>query len=209
LVLAGSAEFKNELQKSDLFDQRLLPIIIKTVDIAYGGENGFNQAIELASDALRNVKFIHERKIIGQFFEEVSKDTGRYVFGVKDTMEALEYGSVQVIIIFENLEHVRVTLKDVDNNVTVKVLKPEEANVKFKDSTGAEIEVIDKIPLTEWFMENYKRLGVNMEIITDKSSEGSQFTKGFGGIGGLLRYKMEMNNELDAEENAFNDEDFI
>jgi len=35
------------------------------VDVSYGGENGFNQAIELAADALQNVKFIQEKKLIG------------------------------------------------------------------------------------------------------------------------------------------------
>lgn len=36
------------------------------MDVSYGGENGFNQAIELASDALANVKFIQEKKLIGE-----------------------------------------------------------------------------------------------------------------------------------------------
>ena len=90
LILAGSAEFKNDLQKSDLFDQRLAPIVIKVVDISYGGEMGFNQAIKLSQDALRNVKFIHEKKILGRFFEEIAKDSGKYIFGLKDTMEAME-----------------------------------------------------------------------------------------------------------------------
>lgn len=35
------------------------------VDISYGGENGFNQAIELAAESLANVKFIQEKKLIG------------------------------------------------------------------------------------------------------------------------------------------------
>ena len=39
--------------------------MIKIVDVSYGGENGFNQAIELASEALGNVKFIQEKKLIG------------------------------------------------------------------------------------------------------------------------------------------------
>ena len=43
LVLAGSADFKNELSSSDLLDQRLGAKIIKIVDVSYGGENGFNQ----------------------------------------------------------------------------------------------------------------------------------------------------------------------
>jgi len=45
--------------------QRLATKIIKIVDVSYGGENGFNQAIELAAEALGNVKFIQEKKLIG------------------------------------------------------------------------------------------------------------------------------------------------
>lgn len=43
LVLAGSADFKTELAQSDLFDPRLQAVVITSVDVAYGGENGFNQ----------------------------------------------------------------------------------------------------------------------------------------------------------------------
>merc|ERR1719171_3246178 len=39
LIMAGSAEFKNDLLSSDLMDPRLADIVIKTVDVAYGGEN--------------------------------------------------------------------------------------------------------------------------------------------------------------------------
>jgi len=45
--------------------QRLQAKILKIVDVSYGGENGFNQAIELASESLANVKFIQEKKLIG------------------------------------------------------------------------------------------------------------------------------------------------
>ena len=48
-----------------IYFQRLQAKIIKIVDVSYGGENGFNQAIELAADALANVKFIQEKKLIG------------------------------------------------------------------------------------------------------------------------------------------------
>merc|ERR1712050_432120 len=54
LIIAGSADFKTELTTSDLFDNRLDAILMKPMlDIAYGGENGFNQAIELASETLK------------------------------------------------------------------------------------------------------------------------------------------------------------
>jgi peptide chain release factor subunit 1 len=41
-----------------------------------------------------------------------------------------------------------------------------------------------ELQLVEWLANNYKSFGATLEIITDKSQEGSQFVKGFGGIGG-------------------------
>merc|ERR1712000_157890 len=64
LILAGSADFKNDLNQSDMFDNRLATKVIKVVDVSYGGENGFNQAIELSSETLGNVIFIQEKKLI-------------------------------------------------------------------------------------------------------------------------------------------------
>lgn len=49
-----------------LFSQRLQAKVLKLVDISYGGENGFNQAIELSAEVLSNVKFIQEKKLIGK-----------------------------------------------------------------------------------------------------------------------------------------------
>ena len=71
LVLAGSADFKNQLTQSDLFDIRLQPIILMIVD-ASGGD-GFNQAIELSADYLGNVKFVKEKRLLGKYFDEISR----------------------------------------------------------------------------------------------------------------------------------------
>lgn len=55
-----------------MFDKRLVPLIVKIVDVSYGGDNGFNQAITLSADALLNVKFVTEKKLISKFFEEIA-----------------------------------------------------------------------------------------------------------------------------------------
>ena len=119
LILAGSADFKTELSQSDMFDPRLQAKIIKLVDVSYGGENGFNQAIELAAESLQNVKFIQEKKLIGRYFDEISQDTGKYCFGVEDTLKALELGSVETLICWENLDIQRYVLKNTNAPATV------------------------------------------------------------------------------------------
>ncbi len=110
--MAGSADFKTELSQSDMFDPRLQAKVIKLVDVSYGGENGFNQAIELSAESLSNVKFIQEKKLIGRYFDQISQDTGKYCFGVEDTLRALEMGAVETLICWENLDVQRYTLKN-------------------------------------------------------------------------------------------------
>jgi len=212
LIIAGLADFKNELQESDMFDPRLNAILIKIVDVGYGGENGFNQAIELCAEDLRNVKFVQEKKLISSFFEEVSLDTGKYAFGIDDCIKALEMGAAHTLIVWENLEHIRYTLKNpATGEERILFVQPkmgadrqaevESAGSHLKDpETGADLEVIDSIPAVEWFAENYRKFGAKLEFVSNRSQEGSQFCRGFGGIGCLLRYQVDfMALEGDAD----------
>lgn len=195
IVMAGSADFKTELSQSDMFDGRLQAKILKIVDVSYGGENGFNQAIELASETLGAVKFIKEKKLICKFFDEISIDSGKYCFGVDETMKALEMGAVETLIVWENLLVNRYQFAKIDEQpAIIKHLRPDEERGMEKHTdpdTGDELELEDKMPLIEWLASNYKTFGTTLEIITDKSQEGSQFCSGFGGIGGLLRYRVD------------------
>lgn len=211
LVLAGSAEFKNDLQKDDLFDIRLRPIVVATVDIAYGGENGFNQAIEMTSETLKSVKFVHEKKILCRFYDEIAKDTGKYVFGIKDTIEAMDSGYIDTLIIQDELEYHRLSLKRPNSEeALVEIVHKKDAhNSKYKNKEGEEFEVLENLSLTEWLLDSYKKYVTSLEIVSDKSSEGNQFVKGFGGIGGILRYKVDELIHLSDDENQIDEDDFI
>ena len=58
--------------------------------------------------------------------------------------------------------------------------------------TGVDLELTEKIPMMEWLANEYKNFGCSLEFITDRSEEGSQFVRGFGGIGGILRYQVNL-----------------
>ncbi|KAH7827679.1 putative Eukaryotic peptide chain release factor subunit 1-2 [Monocercomonoides exilis] len=201
LVLAGSADFKTELSQSETFDQRLQAKIIKIVDVAYGGENGFNQAINLASDTLSNVHFVQEKALLQQYFDEIGQDTGKFVFGIRDTIAGLEMGAVQKLIMWENLDVDRIELRHpTTGDVSVVYLTPaQQKDPSFFHEKGVELVLVSKEQLTDWFVLNYKKYGCTLHFVTNRSSEGSQFCRGFGGIGGLLRYKVDFST-LDAHE---------
>jgi peptide chain release factor subunit 1 len=212
LIVAGSADFKTDLVKSDLFDDRLQPLIIKIVDIAYGGEEGFYQAIELSSDELSNVTFVKEKKLLGRFMTEVATDSMKYASGLTDVMKAMEMGAAHTVILWENLALNRYVIRDASHpggalpTLGVRggsVSTDEETQVVFANDEPSLGKIIEMALVTEWFAENYQRFGTKLEYVTDRSQEGAQFCHGFGGVGALLRYKVDflsLGTILDAED---------
>ncbi|XP_062023163.1 eukaryotic peptide chain release factor subunit 1-3-like [Rosa rugosa] len=196
IILAGSADFKIVLSGSDKFDPRLQAKILNVVSVRCGGENGFDQAIDLSSKILSNVKFVQEKRLMEKYFEEIRLDTGMYVFGLDDTLKALERGAVKILIVSERLEISRYELKNSSTGeIVVKHLNKEQENNKsnFWDSANSrELDIQDKMSLLEWFTDEYKGFGCTLELVTNKSQEGSHFCQGFGGIGGILRYQLDM-----------------
>lgn len=68
--------------------------------------------------------------------------------------------------------------------------KEQEADQSsFRDpATNAGLEVRYKLSLLEWLADEYRRFGCSLACVTNKSQEGSQFCRDFGGIGGILPY---------------------
>jgi peptide chain release factor subunit 1 len=164
-------------------------------------------------------------RLIQKYFDEISVDTGKYCFGVEDTLRGLELGAVETLIVWENLDITRHVLRDSNGAELVihtKAPPPTASNAKvdgpqaginalsiedrekFIDKiTGLEMEQAQEpMNLLEWFSEKYKEFGAELEFVTNRSQEGSQFVKGFGGIGGILRYKVDFAQIADAFEDV-------
>jgi peptide chain release factor subunit 1 len=178
-----------------LFDLRLQAEVLKVVDVSCGGENGFNQAIEFSLEILSNVKSVQEKRLIGKFLEEVSQDNGKLVYGLDDTMKVLEMSAFQTLIIWEDLNINRYVLKNIKTDeIIIKHLNKEQQGDQsnFQNSTAkSDLEVEDEKSLLEWYADEYQQFGCLLEIFTDNSEEGSDSCRGFGGIGGILRYQLD------------------
>jgi peptide chain release factor subunit 1 len=198
LVLAGSADFKTELSRSDLFDPRLNSIVVCVVDVAYGGENGAKQALELAAPALSNVRVVREKRLLGAYFESISKDDGMCSVGLEETMTCLEAGAVHTLLVWEGLtSECLVSKNDEDDDSAEAPLNIVEWDTKIMSNTsqcqtsdGGMTTGVRRASLLEWLIDHGRaRSGCILELVTDATQEGTQFCKGFGGIGALLRYQ--------------------
>ena len=104
-------------------------------------------------------------------------------------------GAVETLIVHENLDILRYELRNSDlKTVVVHATKDqaEDRSILIEKETGVEMEIFSSEPFIDWIAERYKDYGTTLEFVTDKSPEGAQFVKGFGGIGGILRYKVDL-----------------
>jgi len=179
------------------------------IDVSYGMENGFNEAVRLAEDTLENVKFVRERQLISKFMSEIATESNKYCYGEDNTLKCLEMGAVEKLIVYESLNTIRVKVRNTATGTEdIMLLTPKQAKKPetFQDATtGFNVEKLEEQILSEFLVENYTNFGASLEFISDKSPEGSQFVKGFGGIGGILRYQVNllgleaMEEELDED----------
>ena len=100
---------------------------------------------------------------LARYFDEVSKDSGQYCFGIDETLKALEMGAVETLIVWENFDVTRYVLKNIQTQES-KVIhlradqEKEKSHFQDKD-TGVELEHVEEMPLLEWFANNYKNFG--------------------------------------------------
>uniref|UniRef100_A0A7S2EHJ6 Eukaryotic peptide chain release factor subunit 1 n=1 Tax=Ditylum brightwellii TaxID=49249 RepID=A0A7S2EHJ6_9STRA len=206
IILAGSAGLKTELMRSNAFDQRLRQIITQTVDVSYGGDHGFQQAIELSSETLASVKLTKEKKLLQKYMNTISRDTGKFCFSIENTLQAFEMGAVENLILWEGFDMNRYIMRNkLTGEEMVVHLKKEESGEECHAAlpgkeTGTDFELVKKESFIEWVAGNYKEFGCDLDFVSDRSSEGMQFVKGFGGVGGILRWRVdfaEINGDLE------------
>ncbi len=87
---------------------------------------------------------------------------------------------MKTLIIFENLVVDRVELENPTSGTrSVHYIKggEDDKSMYVDQETGLDMKEISRVPLVEWFADNYKKHGAQLEFITDKSQEGNQFVK--------------------------------
>ena len=190
IIIAGSGELKNDFMNNDHFDPRLKKLVTKIIDISYTGISGFNQAIQLSSESLDDLQYVKEKRLITEYMDElavIGLNGCKICYGIKDTIYAMEVGAISKLIVWEDLDIVRYT------TATQEIIYGTSSH------TSSNLEIIDEVMFTDWIAEHYKKYGVQLYFISDKTTEGNQFCKGFGGIGAILRYNLDFDVQPDNE----------
>lgn len=199
IILAGCAELKNELLslKSDCLDYRLRNRILTVVDVAYGGRAGFHQAISLAQNEIQDSRFLEESETIQELLNLLSKGS-KCVVGLKETMFAIQSGWANKVILCDKQTNLkRVTFSD----ESVQYMEED----KIKNYLEREmVKVIKVESLIDYLVDNYTNIGVDkLSLVSDCTNEGNMFSKGFSGIGAILKFEVNVASLLSDERDNF------
>lgn len=103
------------------------------------------------------------RSPVQAFFDEAAANSGKCLYGAKDLFKALEMSAVETVIVSENLQIKR------------------NANGTGNDSTL----------LKDWLVAHHKDFGTTLEIVDNNSEDNAKFVSETGGVGCILRWKVD------------------
>lgn len=188
VILGGPGYTKENFVKGEYLKYQLRDKILGIKDIGYTGEHGFEELVQRSEDLLKEAAVMKERQLLQKFLTELQKG-GNVVYGYTQTIEALNMGVIETLLVSEGFEWVRVKLKCDNTHETEKDLPESEIERQVCDVCGQALKVEDKDYLGELLAEKAQNFGTTVEIISTDTPEGVQF-KQLGGIGGFLRYRI-------------------
>ncbi len=103
IIISGSGPIKESLVKEELLHDHITKKFLGFVDTGYTGEYGIQETLEKSSDLLREAGIMKEKKLLQRFFQELQKPHGLSIYGLDKTIEMLEKGSVDTVLLTEDL----------------------------------------------------------------------------------------------------------
>ncbi len=188
VVIAGPGPTKNEFAEGDFLVYDIKNKVLGVVDISYTGDSGFKEALARSEEILKEASVVREKKILDNFLSELSKSSGLAVYGLKETVAALESGNVETLLLVENKDWVKVDYACKCGSKTSKNIDRSLIENQICAGCGSKMGVEKQQDLTEKIIEIAEKMGTKIEMISSESQQGSQFSE-MGGIGGILRYR--------------------
>ena len=200
IILGGPGPTKYDFEKGDYLNYQLKNKILDVIDTAYVEEQGVKEVVDKAPEIMRKVRYIEEKEIMQKFLYEVGHDTGMITYGEAEVRRLLQSGAVRTVLMSEDLDLVRVTVKcgacgfEEQHTVKGKQTADFEKGLIGKPCAACKapsMTIMDKKDVVDDLAELAELSNTEVEIISAETEEGQMLKNAFGGIAALLRFKMQ------------------
>lgn len=192
VLIGGPGHTKNDFVEGDYLHYEIKDKVINIVDTSYTGDFGIREVLDESSDTLEEMDIMKEKKFMRKFLSGLISDSGLSSYGENEVRTNLQMGAVETLLISENLKTNRQTYEcpacgtlDV---ITTK--QHQKAPEKQCPKCGEMMKIIKTQETAEELIELAEEVNTDVEVISIETEEGTQLDKAFGGIAGLLRYKV-------------------
>ncbi len=190
VLVGGPGYTKDFFVEKEYIHHELKKKVLDTFDTGYADESGLRELMEKAKETLADLDLMREKRTMQAFLEEVKKpEEGLVVYGEGEVVRALEMGAVDTLLISEALRKVRMHVKCASCGHQGEITAASDSAGPCPEC-GGNLSVEESADMVEELHEIAERMGTKVELISDDSEEGSLFLKAFGGLGGILRYRV-------------------
>jgi len=193
ILIGGPGYTKNFFMEQNYLHHELMKKVIDTFDVGYTDEYGLRELVENSREALAGLTLMKEKKLMQRLLEEIRKpDGGLAAYGEKDVRRALEMGAVDTLLISEGLREYRIVLKcpSCGKEVRKTTKKLPDPKDFVCPECGSAMELKEKMDIIDELYDMAESTGTTVELISEDSEEGELLMKAFGGVAGILRYKI-------------------
>ena len=192
VILGGPGHTKEDFYKGDYMHHEIKQKVITTVDTSYTGDFGIREVIDKSADTLAEIDVIQEKQLIQKFLQELVNDDGLASYGEKEVRKNLTIGAIDLLILSEDLDSKRSTYQCPVCGYTKEFT--DKNSQKEREETcpkcNEKMKLTQTKDLVDDFVELSEEVGTNVEIVSTETEEGMQLLRAFGGIGAVLRYKV-------------------
>ena len=196
LVVGGPGPTKEDFLKGGFLHYELQKKVLAVFDLGYSGREGVRELVEKASDVLKDVRLVEEKKLVQKFLFEVNKAGGLAVYGLPRVIDALQKANAEVVLVSDDLNTVRIEAKckrcgtvrtEVATGAAKVQKKQDVISEPCSNCGGTEFEVSEK-DVVDVLEEMAFQVGSRVEVISSGTEEGNMF-RTFGGVAAILRYR--------------------
>ncbi|MBW6518643.1 MAG: peptide chain release factor aRF-1 [ANME-2 cluster archaeon] len=194
ILIGGPSPTKEEFLDGEFLHHELQKKILGLFDISYTDESGLTELVDSASDALSNLDVVKEKNYIERFFKELVSDNGLAAYGEEEVRKNLQVGSVEVLLISEELRRERIDTRcNQCNEVGAESVtrKPGDESPELAPckKCGGTVKVTGSVDVVDELSSLADQMSTQIEFISTDFEEGAQLMNAFGGIAAILRYK--------------------
>jgi peptide chain release factor subunit 1 len=200
ILVGGSGFTKEQFLDGTYLDPRLKSKVMAVIDLGYGGEEGIRELLDRGREHFENVRYLDEKAIMQVFLSNLSRDTGLITYGESQVRQALISGAVDKLLLSEEIDLIRVTMKCSNCNAVESRTVKADQFAQFEEEIS-EMNCPQCNNQNTWNLEENRSLVEELgelasqsnsvvEVISTETEEGKQLMQAFGGVAAILRFKL-------------------